>query len=84
MCDVDLSPVTEIWYETAEIWAPNFKTTHTCRNFSQILDWALERHPSVRAKQPPGMEKAKDKTLDMSGERLRLHLEHTKETSHHH
>lgn len=83
MCNADISPVTETWYESAELWAPDFKTMHTCKNFPAIMEWALERSPKARANRPPGKEVATDETLDMSGEQLRLHNEHTKGTSHH-
>lgn len=84
MCNADVSPVTEIWYESAGLWAPNFKTTHTCKNFPAILEWALARGPKARENQPFGKEVATDETLDMKGERLRLHIEHTQDTDHHH
>jgi len=43
MCNVDVSPLTwRLNLPVGAVLAPNLETTHTCRNFSKIVEWARE------------------------------------------
>lgn len=41
MCNADVSPITwRLNLPVGAVLAPNLETTHTCRNFSKIVEWA--------------------------------------------
>ncbi|KZF23302.1 hypothetical protein L228DRAFT_267311 [Xylona heveae TC161] len=60
MCNADISPVTHIWYPSAQTFGPDFRTTHTCRNFDALLQWSLARTTEAVKGKGTGMEKARD------------------------
>lgn len=47
MCHADLSPLTTEWSEVLEKMVPSFESSHTCRNFTKIQEWALQRKPEA-------------------------------------
>jgi hypothetical protein len=43
MCNADVSPISwRLNLPIGAVLAPNLETTHTCRNFSKIVEWARE------------------------------------------
>lgn len=67
MCNADLTPVTLTWYSGAQTFGPDFRTTHTCRNFDTLLQWSLARTMEAVKKKGPGIEKANDPQFIIPG-----------------
>ncbi|KAG1838415.1 hypothetical protein C8R48DRAFT_742769 [Suillus tomentosus] len=42
MCNADVTMMTWDWIRGHKIPYPNFNTRHQCRNYEEILDWAVE------------------------------------------
>ncbi|PMD61029.1 uncharacterized protein K444DRAFT_493442, partial [Hyaloscypha bicolor E] len=42
-CHSDLTPLSYLWDEEAQGVLPVFNSTHTCRKFSDVHLWALQR-----------------------------------------
>ena len=49
MCNGDTSLLTFHWVKDNPFPYPDFNTWHQCRNAEQILDWALEHQPDIKA-----------------------------------
>ncbi|KAK1951989.1 hypothetical protein LY78DRAFT_731607 [Colletotrichum sublineola] len=43
-CHGDVTPITFKWQESVGRVVVAWKTTHTCRNFDRIHDWALDHY----------------------------------------
>ncbi|RDW58855.1 hypothetical protein BP6252_13331 [Coleophoma cylindrospora] len=43
LCSADMTEVHVLWFESAQRYAPDFKTVHTCRNIQPLIDWSLAR-----------------------------------------
>lgn len=41
-CSSDISTIYWEWSETQQRMVGNVRTTHTCKNFDKIRDWAVE------------------------------------------
>jgi len=61
MCNSDITPVTHKFFETADIFGPDFDTIHMCRNFDLLLEWSLERNSAAADRKGTGSEATKDK-----------------------
>jgi len=45
MCHADVSPISwRLNVPVATVLAPHLETTHTCRNFTKVVEWAKEHH----------------------------------------
>lgn len=44
MCASDLGATYWRWEEEAKMWNVDMRTTHTCRNFEDIREWAVGRN----------------------------------------
>jgi len=43
MCHADVSPISwRLNVPVAQVLAPHLETTHTCRNFAKVVEWAKE------------------------------------------
>jgi len=60
MCNADTTPVTHKFFKGADIFAPDFNTLHTCRNFDQLLEWSLERNSAAADRKGAGSETTSD------------------------
>jgi hypothetical protein len=43
MCSADISPLSWEWVPDLQKYVPNMRSTHVCRNFEKIQEWARER-----------------------------------------
>ncbi len=46
-CSSDISTIYWEWSEKKQKMFGNVHTTHTCRNFEKIRDWAVEHHATT-------------------------------------
>ncbi|GFG19483.1 hypothetical protein IFM5058_10134 [Aspergillus udagawae] len=67
MCNSDITPVPLTWYQSAHTFGPDFRTTHTCRDFEALLQWSLKRTSKALKGKGTGVEHAKDPSLKMPG-----------------
>ncbi|KAJ5279203.1 hypothetical protein N7478_004575 [Penicillium angulare] len=67
MCNSDLTPVPLTWYESAQTFGPDFRTTHTCRDFEGLLQWSLMRTSKSLKEKGSGMEHTDIDSLKMPG-----------------
>jgi hypothetical protein len=67
MCNSDITPVPLTWYQSAKTFGPDFRTTHTCRDFEALLQWSLKRNSTATKEKGAGMEHAKDRLMVMPG-----------------
>ncbi|KAI1202983.1 hypothetical protein F5X97DRAFT_342899 [Nemania serpens] len=42
-CASNVGTIIWVWRDFISQWDPDFTTTHTCRNYKKIRDWAVER-----------------------------------------
>lgn len=49
MCDADVSILTYAWVEGEKTPQPNLNVEHKCRNFDDVLEWALEQQAEAPA-----------------------------------
>lgn len=48
MCNVDTGVLGQVWYDRGQVSAfPDFKTTHTCKNFDDVRKWAEKLQVSL-------------------------------------
>lgn len=67
MCNSDITPVPLTWYQSAKTFGPDFRTTHTCRDFEALLQWSLTRTSTSIKDKGSGVESAKDPSMVMPG-----------------
>ncbi|KAJ5260636.1 hypothetical protein N7524_008660 [Penicillium chrysogenum] len=67
MCNSDITPVPLTWYQSAKTFGPDFRTTHTCRDFEALLQWSLKRNSTATKEKGAGTEHAKDRLMVMPG-----------------
>ncbi|KAJ5050927.1 uncharacterized protein L3040_002794 [Drepanopeziza brunnea f. sp. 'multigermtubi'] len=46
MCEGNMTPIPLEWSEKGKRMNPNYSTTHSCRNFNMLKDYAVERSQS--------------------------------------
>ena len=67
MCNSDITPVPLTWYESAKTFGPDFRTTHTCRDFEALLQWSLMRTSKSLKEKGSGMEYTDNASLKVPG-----------------
>lgn len=65
------------WYKSANIFGPDFRTLHTCRNFDRLLEWSLARTSVARAEMGEGLETAMNKENGVDMDRVMTEVTHS-------
>lgn len=53
MCNVDTGVLGQVWYDRGTVAAfPDFKTTHTCKNYDDVRKWAEKLQVSFAQFEP--------------------------------